>query len=85
MRIQNIYINRIRLVRSMKKISDLRAEAGGITQEDLAHDLNVTQASVSRWEKDQLRINGANLIKLALYFDISVDAILGIEDQITKE
>lgn len=69
----------------MKKISDLRAEAGGITQEDLAHDLNVTQASVSRWEKDQLRINGANLIKLALYFDISVDAILGIEDQITKE
>lgn len=70
---------------SMKKITDLRAQAGGITQEELANALEVTQASVSRWEKDQLRINGENLIKLALYFDVSVDAILGIEDQITKE
>lgn len=68
----------------MKKISELRIESGGITQEELAHALEVTQASVSRWEKNQLRINGENLIKLALYFDVSVDAILGIEDELTK-
>ncbi|MDN6162215.1 MAG: helix-turn-helix domain-containing protein, partial [Atopostipes sp.] len=64
----------------MKKISDLRYESGKITQEELAHDLKVTQASVSRWEQNQLRINGENLIKLALYFGVSVDSILGIED-----
>lgn len=68
----------------MKKISTLRKESGGITQEELANALEVTQASVSRWEKNQLRINGENLIKLALYFNISVDAILGIEDEIRK-
>lgn len=68
---------------SMRKIADLRKQAGGITQEQLANALEVTQASVSRWEKNQLRINGENLIKLALYFDVSVDKLLGIDDQIS--
>ena len=63
----------------MKKIKDLRDEHGDLTQQQLAAALNVTQASISRWEQDQLSISGKNLIKLAKYFKVSVDSLLGIE------
>ena len=63
----------------MKKIKDLRDEHGELSQRDLAAALNVTQASISRWEQNQLSIRGENLIKLAKYFKVSVDSLLGIE------
>lgn len=63
----------------MKKIKELRDEHGDLTQIQLAEALNVTQASISRWEQNQLSINGKNLIKLAKYFKVSVDSLLGIE------
>ena len=67
----------------MKKIKDLREEQrdeyGDLTQIELAAALNVTQASISRWEQDQLSISGKNLIKLSKYFKVSVDSLLGIE------
>ncbi len=62
----------------MKKISDLRQEHGGMTQSELAQALKVTQASVSRWEQDQLSISGENIIKLALFFNTSADDLLGM-------
>lgn len=63
----------------MKKIKDLRDEHGDLTQIQLAEALNVTQASISRWEQNQLSISGKNLIKLAKYFKVSVDSLLGTE------
>lgn len=63
----------------MKKIIDLRMEHGEMTQVELAEALNVTQASVSRWEQNQLKIAGVNLIKIAKFFNVSVDSLLGIE------
>lgn len=65
----------------MKKIADLRRERDGMTQRDLAKAIKVTQASVSRWEKDQLKISGENLIKLSLFFDVSTDELLGIDEK----
>ena len=65
----------------MKKIADLRKQKGGMTQKKLAEELNVTQAAVSLWENNQLKIYGRNLIKLAEYFDVSADDLLGIEDR----
>lgn len=65
----------------MKKISDLRKNNENMSQRELADAINVTQASISRWEKNQLSISGANLIKLATYFKVSTDELLGIEDQ----
>lgn len=61
----------------MKKIKDLRLEHS-ISQKDLADTINVTQASISRWEKNQRSISGANLIKLSQYFNVSIDDLLGI-------
>lgn len=67
----------------MKKISDLRLQKDKMSQRELAEAINVTQASISRWEQNQLSISGANLMKLANFFDVSTDSILGIEKQTT--
>lgn len=66
----------------MKKISELRANRENMSQRELADAISVTQASISRWEKNQLSISGANLIKLATYFKVSADELLGIEDDV---
>lgn len=62
----------------MKKIADLRKEHN-LSQRDLAEAINVTQASVSRWEKNHNKITGANLLKLSKCFNVSVDELLGNE------
>ena len=51
----------------MKKISDLWMEEGNMSQKELAEQVKVTQAPVSRWEQEQTRINGSNLIKLTIF------------------
>ena len=66
----------------MKKISDLRMEEGNVSQRELAEQVKVTQTSVSRWEQEQTRINGSNLIKLTNFFRCSVDELLRIKNEI---
>lgn len=62
----------------MNKISDLRKNTDELSQRELAKKLGVTQASISRWENNQLSISGRNLIKVATFFKVSVDSLLGI-------
>ena len=62
----------------MKKIIDLRKEHN-LSQRDLAGAINITQASISRWEQSQHSINGSNLLKLSKYFNVSIDELLGNE------
>ena len=62
----------------LEKITDLRKK-NGISQRQLAQALNVTQASISRWEANQNSISGENLKKLAEYFKISANSILGLD------
>lgn len=51
----------------MKKISDLRKQSGSISQRELAKNVNVTQASISRWEDNPISVSGTSLIKLAIF------------------
>lgn len=69
----------------MRNISDLRKENNRMSQRELAEAISVTQASISRWETNQLSISGANLIKLATYFKVTTDELLGIENQNSAE
>lgn len=62
----------------MRKLTMLRRKHR-LSQRDLAEAIETTQASVSRWEKDQRSISGRNLLKLSKYFNVSVDEILGNE------
>ncbi len=55
----------------------------GITQEQLASYLGVTKASVSKWETGQSYPDIVLLPQLATYFDISIDALINYNPQMS--
>lgn len=57
----------------------------GVTQEELAAYFGVSKASVSKWETGQSYPDITFLPKLASYFNISVDELLGYEPQLEQE
>lgn len=61
------------------RIKDLRKERN-ITQSDLAKILNVTQDSISLWEKNKRVPDTQYIIQLANYFEVSTDYLLGRSD-----
>lgn len=56
-----------------------------ITQEQLAAFMGVTKASVSKWETKQNLPDILLLPKLASFFDITIDELLGYEPWLGKE
>ena len=56
-----------------------------LTQDDLARHLGVTKASVSKWETGQSYPDVELLPRIAAYFDVTVDALMGYEPQMSKE
>lgn len=56
-----------------------------ITQEQLAAFIGVTKASVSKWETGQSTPDIILLPQLAAFFDISVDALIGYDPQLSRE
>ena len=63
----------------MVGIAELRARKGKMSQRELAEKLGTTQTSISNWEKDPLSMNASNIVKMAMFFGVSSDDILGIE------
>lgn len=57
----------------------------GKTQQDIAEYIGVTTAAVSKWETGQSYPDIMTLPKLATYFNISIDEILGYEPQMSKQ
>lgn len=63
-----------------KRIKELRVKYK-ISQKNLAKDLGYkTYTTVSKWESDASLPPGKELKKLATYFDVSTDYILGLDD-----
>lgn len=62
---------RLKELRKKRKISQLK----------LALDLNMSQNSISRYETGEREADYETLIKLADYFDVSLDYLLGRTDQ----
>ena len=61
---------------SNNKISELRREKG-LSQRQLAKELNTSQANLSRWEQG---LNEPSIIecwKIADYFEVSIDLLCG--------
>ena len=58
------------------KIKILR-QARGIKQVDLAKHLQVSQGTLSYWEQGKYDIDNSSLSKLADYFNVSTDYLLG--------
>ena len=50
-----------------------------MSQRELAEKISVTQTTISNWEKNPESISGENLKKVALFFRVSTDELLGIK------
>lgn len=63
----------------MIRIRELR-EAKGIQQKELAIDLCVSQPTISDWESGRKVPSAKNTLRLADYFGVSIDHLLGREE-----
>ncbi len=54
--------------------------ARGISQVELAGKLGITKQCVSNWENDNIQPSVDMLIKLARFFRVSTDDLLGLSD-----
>lgn len=49
----------------------------GLTQKELAENVGVQQGAINKWESKQTEPNIEKLVKLADYFDVSLDYLIG--------
>lgn len=59
----------------------LRLEKDNLTQEKLGDKFNVQKGTVSNWENGNRFPDEKTLIRLADYFDVSIDYLLGVTDK----
>ncbi len=64
----------------MVRIRELR-EAKGMQQKELAIDLCVSQPTISDWESGRKVPSARSTQKLAAYFNVSIDYLLGKEEE----
>lgn len=60
------------------RLKELRIEKG-ISQQKLASDIGVTQKAIDFWERGTNEPKASYIIKLAKYFGVTADYLLGIE------
>ncbi len=65
------------------KIALLR-EKRGLTQEDLANKIGISRASLSHYEKNRREPDYTTMTKLADFFHVSVDYLLGRTSEPTQ-
>lgn len=58
-------------------------ENKNLSQYDLAHDLSISQSAIGNWESGKREPNFSMMQKIANYFNVSVDYLLGREDSPT--
>ena len=64
----------------MERLRDIR-EDRDLKQSDIAKLLNVSQQTYSRYENDEISIDKESLMKLALFYNTSVDYLLELTDE----
>lgn len=62
-----------------KRLKDLREELG-LTQKQLAEELHLTYHAISGYERNKSEPSDEIKIKMARYFNVSIDYLLGISD-----
>lgn len=64
----------------MLRIKDIR-EDKDLTQKQVAEILNCTQQTYSRYETGEITIDINQLIKLAKYYNTSIDYLVGLTNE----
>lgn len=59
----------------MDKLRELRKKKG-ISQQDLANDLNISRESISKYENGEQEASYDTLRRLSKYFNVSIDYLL---------
>lgn len=59
-----------------QRLAELR-KLRGITQVELAKELGLTQALISQYENDEVRLHGELILKLAKMLGVTCDELLG--------
>ena len=68
----------------MVRIKELR-KARGLNQKVLAIDLKVSQATISDWENGKKLMSNQSAARVADYFGVSMDYLLGRSDSMESE
>jgi transcriptional regulator with XRE-family HTH domain len=66
----NTFGQRLRVLREEKKL----------VQKEIADLLNVSQSTIGKYESDQRTPSPDAIIKLAMFFEVSTDYLLGVSD-----
>jgi len=61
----------------MNRIRELR-ESRGLNQTRLAQELSVSQGTLSYWERGYVEPDNKSIIKLANFFNVTTDYLLGV-------
>lgn len=64
-----------------ERVKKLRIE-NNLSQEKLAQALSVTRSAVNDWENRDTETNFVTLIKIAQFFNVTTDYLLGLVDEI---
>lgn len=67
-----------------EKIQKLRKEAG-LSQEELAYQLDVSRQAISKWERDNGYPETENIIRMSKIFHVTLDYLLNEEETQTQE
>ena len=67
-----------------EKLTKLRKEKG-MSQEDLASNLNVSRQAVSKWESNISYPETDKIVAICKLFNYSMDELIGIKSSKTKE
>ena len=62
-----------------EKLSELRA-AKGVTQDEVANALSISNKTVSKWENGTSAPDLSMLVALARYYNVTADTLLGLEE-----
>ena len=63
-----------------ERLRNLR-KSRGISRVELAKCLGVTKQSVSNWENDNIQPSIEMLVKIAMFFNVTSDYLLSIDDR----
>ena len=67
------------VVQFSERIKSLRIEKG-VGQNKMAEDLGLSNASISYWETGKQTPSAEVIFKMAVYFEVTADYLLGLND-----
>lgn len=65
---------------TQERIKQLREEKA-ISQMQLANALNISQSAIAKWELGKTEPTADYIIRLAIFFDVTTDYLLGLENE----